>query len=827
MSTQIFPMAYIPATNTRIKLYFIGFPQNWKRVLIDLTYKTNPRFNDLYALPTNLLQDYLNSWLEDVVDIKPLRTTSDDSRWLVATEYPDIDKLCEIMSIWLSATYVTGFRVTDETKEVARNLIRDITPDILANSVHMEELELFNDMGQTVSDYSYRAFVLTIMKKLTGQKLTLFGEQMVLNRTDKDELISDPIYPSHKDKVYPYSYAIKLSLQTTPPERRVLLVLDVSIRRYISYVWAENPFLTKKVFAHVKTASNRYKKIAIRYKSTIGWDEIDQKCYNLYNFAALPDAYNVICNVEQYYAKSGNPQILCPYANGLKYADTHMVGTGVSVVDKFEIYKQIEIILSDLVCEPQKALICKAQHISSKFVKTYEERRFRLANCISSKVLRVEIYGHDKDKELSQAIASVFWDHFGGCDELNDITNIKIEFKSLGGLSDAMGSDNYYDVLQRIDQVKAHISVAAEITGAIVILPSQNGFKFGGDPKTALRAGFADTNRITQFITPDDENEGNTHRIVSSVFDLLRQLGYTEGISKDYISKHPIYDTTTIGVHVFTQLESLGASGKTERAKYLPVYVIYNPATGQIYVDCEAFERRHVPYLEAMIELSKLSRRDDFVKKCNEAYLGTIKQKMLGYRNLYKNESALVLINSNGNTRSDMWPGISDKSISTYDCISDYVPSKIDIGTKGKDYLQTMTDSQIRIMRVRINEGNSEIPDYYTDWEITENGKQKHQSASGIYRYGNVFWGLASRPNDLNYINSFKFSKVDHPFKEFDERNLVEFYPIQLQEGDDVTEWIRFANSLRECMPEYSGSATKLPAPLHLAQKMGEYLLIK
>lgn len=827
MNTQIFPMAYIPATNTRVKLYFVGFPEDWKRVLIDLTYRTNPRFNDLYALPTNVLRDYLNSWLEDVVDIKPLRTTSDDSRWLVATEYPDLEKICEIMSLWIAATYVNGYRVTTETKEIAQNLISDISPDILADLVHAEEMELFDNMGQAAGNYSYRAFVLIIMKKLIGQKLNLFGEQLVLNRIDNDELISDPIFPPHKDKVHPYSYAIKFSMQTTPPERRVLMVCDVSIRRYISHVWKEKPYLAKKIHALVKTASFKYKKVAIGYKSKISWDEIDQKCYNLYNFAMLPDANDVIHNVEQYYSITANPQILCPYVNGLDYADKHKVGTGVSVVDKYEIYKQLETLLTDLVREPQEAVICKAQHISSKFVQTYEERRFRLTKCISSKVLQIEIYGHDKDKELSQVITSTFRDHFGSYDELNNIVDIQIEFKPLGGLGDAMTSDNYYDVLQRIDQVKAQIPVTGEITGTIIILPGQKKFQSGGDPKAALRAGFADTNRITQFITPDEENEENSHRIVSAVFDLLRQLGYTEGISEDYASKHPIYATTTIGVHVFTQLESLGASGKAERAKYLPVYVTYNLATGQLFVDCEAFERRHVPYREAIIELSKLSRRDDFVKRCNEAYLGTIKQKMLGYRNLYKNEAALILINANGNTRSDMWPGISDKSISTYDCKSDYVPSKINIGAKGKDYMQAMTDSQVRIMRVRINEGNSEIPDYYTDWEIIETGKRKHQSASGIYRYSNVFWGLAARPNDSNYINSFKFSKIDHPFNEFDERNLVEFYPMQLQEGDDVIEWVRFANSLRECMPEYSGSATKLPAPLHLAKKMREYLLIK
>lgn len=828
MNTQIFPMAYIPTTNTKVKLYFVGFPEEWKRILINLTYKTNPHFNDLYALPTNTLRDYLNSWLENVVDIKPIKTTSDDSCWLVATEYPDLEKLCEIMSIWVAATYVNGYKVTEDMKEIAHDLIHDISASTLKGLVRMEELELFNNMGQAVSDYSYRAFVIIMMKKLIGQKLDISGKQMILNRVDKDELITDPIYTLYKGRFYPYSYAIKLSLQTTPPERKVLLVCDVSIRRYISHVKKDNPYLDKDIFAHIKTANDRYKKVAIGYNAyerKIGWNEVDRKCYNLYQFAILPDAGDVLLNIEQYYSQTASLQILCPYVNGLKYADTHAVGTGVSVVDKYDIYKQIEKFLSDWVQEPQIAKSCTARHI--KFNQTHEERRLRLANCISSKILHIEVYGHDKDRDLYQAITSKCEEYFGSEDNLKSIEDIQLQFKTLDSLSEAMTGDNYFDVLQKIDQVKQQIPVATEITGAIIILPGRDGFRYGGDPKAALRAGFADTNRVTQFITPDSENEGNIHRVTSAFFDLLRQLGYTEGISETYILKNCIYTTTTIGVHVFTRLQPLGSSRKTDRAKYLPVYVTFNPASGEIYVDCEAFERRHVSYREAMIELSKLSRQDDFVQRCNQAYLGTIKQKMLGYRNLYKNDPALVFINANGNTRSDMWPGISDKSISTYNNISDYTPSEINIGAKGKDYMQTLIDCQVRIMRVRINAGNSEIPDYYTDWEETETGKRKHQSASGIYRYGRIFWGLAARPNDKNYINSFKLSKIAYPFNEFDERNLVEFYPLQLQEGDEATTWVKFANSLRESMPEYSGSATKLPAPLHLAQAMEEYLLIK
>lgn len=378
-----------------------------------------------------------------------------------------------------------------------------------------------------------------------------------------------------------------------------------------------------------------------------------------------------------------------------------------------------------------------------------------------------------------------------------------------------------------INKVSDHIPKATELTGSIIILPDKDNYSTAGDPKNALRAGFVDTNRLTQFITPYSEDEKETakeHRIDAAIMDLLRQFGYTKEVSAQRAEKNKIYSTDVIGIHLFKQLEPLYGRGSKDRARFLPVYITYNFANGQVFADCDLFENRHIPYGEALILLSKLSRSADFVKKCNDALRNGIKNKMLGYKNLYRNKDALILVHATGDTRT-IWPGISDKCISEYDYISDYCPKEIDIGTNKVKHLTNFTGTGVRVMRLRLNRGSGEVPDYFTKLKNELDGV--FASAQGIFPYNKIYWVVEGRPNDSEYKSSYIKSRSDDPKQSFNERGLVEIYPMQIQSDDKVEEWVRYTNLLREPMPEYKGNALKLPAPLQFAKLMEEYLLIK
>ena len=132
--------------------------------------------------------------------------------------------------------------------------------------------------------------------------------------------------------------------------------------------------------------------------------------------------------------------------------------------------------------------------------------------------------------------------------------------------------------------------------------------------------------------------------------------------------------------------------------------------------------------------------------------------------------------------------------------------------------MRSFCGTGVRIMRVR----TQEIPDYYTPQKDEEN----YRSASGMFEYEKVFWGIEPRPNNKDYTLSFKNSRFDNPSKSYDECRPVEYYPIQLQPGDDARTWAAFTNYLRMVMVQTSRDSVVLPAPLHQIGLMKEYLLL-
>ena len=810
-------MMYLPNTNTKIKLHFLNFPKSLKETLINLKKISDPK----HALPTNSLKESFNSWLENIVDIKPLRMYSDDQRWLISMEHPDVDKVCGIIKIWITNTF------SKKGSDEINNQVKKIAESISAEQFHVQDetISLFMDNGEASCDYAFRAFTVHCMTKLVGKKLKLFGQEVILCWAGIDELVTTPIYPKKGEQEYPYSFVIRLSMQTTPPHRKVALICDISIRRFIAHTWGK-PFLEKKSMAHVRVSENRYRKVAMKYDSSqkkLDWIKKDKELYNLYNFVPLPEALDVLCDVKKHYSDTAQLQILCPYANYMNFVQKCQVGTGVSIVDKCEIYQLLFELLSNSVSKPNPPVVCGARHAG--LTKSTVERREHLVNCIESDSLNIEVYCHSKDNGLAMKLFETMWGYFGNNDDHKSIININTRIFPLGELGDKMSSNDYNAIQERIEKVKTQLINVDNLAAAIIVLPGKEDFAGLGDPYSALRAGFADMGRITQFIRPKQDLEEASFEIQSAVNDLFRGLGYTEKIVGSRLPE--IFKTPVIGVHVYTSLKPLRRTRGKELANCcLPIYILYDPISGSVKVECDAFEKRHMLYWEAALELSKFSRSEEFVGKCKEAYADTIKQKLLGYRNLYMNKPAFVMINSNYNTRNDMWPGISDTSISTYQCISPYVPKKIDIGSKGREHLVSFTESQLRIMRVRINQGLSEIPDYYTELKKIEDVARSHRSASGIFQYDSIFWGLAARQNDPRYRNSESQSKIDHPFNNFAGRNLVEFFPLQLQDEDIPLKWVQYANALRKCSLQYP-EATKLPLPLHFADLLKEYLLIK
>lgn len=84
MNNKIYPLAYKLSPGQTCTLYYLGFPQTWKAALLDIARENNPRFKDEYGLPTNALKKLVDSWMEGIIALAPLKKDSYDEHWLTS-----------------------------------------------------------------------------------------------------------------------------------------------------------------------------------------------------------------------------------------------------------------------------------------------------------------------------------------------------------------------------------------------------------------------------------------------------------------------------------------------------------------------------------------------------------------------------------------------------------------------------------------------------------------------------------------------------------------------------------------------------------------------
>lgn len=820
MNNKIYPLAYKLSPGQTCTLYYLGFPESWKTILLDIARKNNPRFKDEYGLPTNALKKLVDSWMEGVIALAPLKKDSWDDHWLTSCyEYSEknIRALCNIIKVWVKATYVTAPRTSPMVKKLANDFCDVIVPaDLMALQTNAEVCLTLED--GTVCEEAYQAIPLLSVNRLLGKEIVLSGQTLHLCYAAKNQLISHPIVDPKSQ--HQYSFVFDLSVQTTPPKRKALLLCQMSIRRWIPDSWGEDciPYGSEKINAHIKISENKYCQIPVfhEWQKPLHWNEQDEQCYNIWGYEQLPSAESVLVHPIEYANR-----ILLPYKNGMKGFKESRIGTGVSVVDKSSLYQSISVFLDGIIGEQPEAerITLRGQNFttfkSPQEYKTSEDFRSWVSKCVETDRIAFEIYGLWKDpnqQELLKQVKAKIEQDFG---VESETSCLKAQYlcKEIGDLADAM-SDGYRQTkIQRCEEIVNRLGQVDLVTACIFVLPRQENYD-KGDPKQVLRNAFARTGRVVQFINP--EGDINQNKVDNAVYDLYRQLGVV-ALPNFQKKLPPLANVPCVGMHLCTQVHGISNKGR-----FLPVYVSVDLLTGKTQVHCDAFSNRTVSYREACLEMAKLFWESDLEQRCVDASRTPAKQKLLELKNRYytKEDKVVFVVQSDGNTRA-VWSGISDKEIGGYSVTGEYRPTQINVGMPKNPYPLSLTDSGVRIIRIR---SNQEVPDYFTD--LSEKSTEEHlqlSSVSGIFKYDEVYWGIHARPNDSQYTSSFKASRIDHPKQRFAEKDMIELYPLQLQAGDDDADWIFYTNALRHIPIQYSQS-TVLPLPLHLAKALEEYL---
>lgn len=855
-------MSLVPDSSFTATYHLLDMSPELHDALIDLVGDARMAHN----ISNRALDDQLLQYLDQPVRVKPVSRFRNDRipGWLTANAPIDLPRLCAILTNWVASVCPKSkFGDADYSR-----VINLITPNELARHTRSESIALFDEDRRPAGNLTFTGFSLSMSDRIDdktchlscGQDLNF--ERILSSDGSPCELLSQILWHDG----FAYAICLKLSTQTVPPRQEARLNVKASIRRFAQGTWTFGkglePYLQSDVNALVRWPGSRWCRVPYGYDpkgKSIDWNRASAR--NLKDFAGveLPDVIDYLQHMDDWTQPGRELQILSPQAVAATWQTSHKVKAGLTINDRAELFEFVASCLEgiatpspDPVCERFMNLI---KLPDEKKLKTDDGRaawvlanRHRLAAATGSQRIELEFIGTQADShELDAARREVI--AFLGPEGEVDGVSIGMTTRTPDQLLTMLPSSSIADVRERMNMVlKTLGTVHGGIpTACIVILPNYSlAHKTSSfDPKQALRMGLALSGRLSQFLVPsvsgkarreDDEpvvhggksSRGNRadeqadtfgYRVTGAVRDLMRQLGFIYQF-KDapaLKSSAPLY-----GIH-------LTALQKTQNwGKEALIATRVNYKSGRTDALLPQVSMDWIPYWKAQLELARItspmnasapSRADGFMLK-----------RLIDRLRYEAPQDALLLVHSYGPIRTKpWWPGISDgglaKGALRYGptCTPDKRKAPI------PDHVFNCDDTQLNILRIRLGEG-AEVPDYYTDLapNNTDEGAQapKRSQKQGIFKADGYLLALAPRPGDPQYRNAMYGSSVVRPNVLAHAKSLSEYMLLTSDDEDLALECVRRAEASRGNMVQLLKSDMKvnLPAPLHLAEKMEEYL---
>ena len=366
-----------------------------------------------------------------------------------------------------------------------------------------------------------------------------------------------------------------------------------------------------------------------------------------------------------------------------------------------------------------------------------------------------------------------------------------------GGIGDQLeGRDGH---IQRIKEIGNTVEMSDVPIGCIVELQDKDFWDVYKDPKGAIRDGLAKRNRLVQFITPPSEKEDNLrHRAENAVWDLLRQFGYMPYSPNICIKKKTNYNFQLFGIWIVSK----NRSNQRKGIKF-PVVVHIEKDSGKVRVK-HPFSNGWKLYRESLLDMAKNANNGGPNKfYMNPADISFFILKVVKEINLI--DDALILaeaINIRG-----YWKWLQDRNAQM---------NNVWIDT---DVNSVSLDKEKKTRIIRLRESNEETPMYYG--MNLDKGCEGY--ASGLFKVSdNVFWSIAKKPVTMRGVRP-EVSRLQQPDMNFKYPKIIEVAPVYYM-PDDSTEDLAFVvHKMRE-MLSYFDESVDLPAPLHLAKKIEEYI---
>lgn len=687
-------------------------------------------------------------------------------------------------------------------------------------------------------------------------------------------------------RLWPYSIVLTLSLQTVPFQPFPELHCDISVRRWAgppitflpggketsiylldSVPWIEGVYHSNSfqvapvVWQHVlkgSTQKNNESEFLLTWNS-----DLVKLLDHLHAKGRFPDPQEIIQRPLAYLnlGSEPKPSVALVYRSGID--PTHEVGTGLMPIDRHHFAEKLkEVFTPELqfidpperkkfsVGVPNNPFIEKlgaedqedqlSQQASPTSPSLLKQRRLAIAR-VTNKQLILEIWYQSEiiRRALLQSLhdllgyPAVTEDHYiWTTDELI----LTIHTYPLGFIGDSLKMKGGFSgkgrkverlrdaIIKRTEEIVASLPQAEGRVAAIIELdPAETFQNEDEDPKYALRIGFAQCQRLTQFITPYKENRRLPeklrqkeeakipHRASGALRDILRQCGVL-GIQPQVSNK-----SRNTAPHIPDPLHYLGvwlikkypANSQTRIAQILPVIVHMASDTTEIYVKAPGF-KDWLSYPDTLLALA--SGQGQGVHKPREAYpfiIDTLQRCIPTFPHV-------ILFCHAQNLRTS-WAWL------TNDQITKELPPPF---AKYK---------HLAIVRTRT--GEHETPEWYA-----QNEQVPYGFAIGVFGQGageHVFASIQEKPPTVQKLSKESSKGMSRAMKD-KQGNIKNLGPnptvaawnpgivemvVACTQTDDALMYAVIANELRHTMASHYNSPTVLPIPLHLAQLIEEYIL--
>jgi hypothetical protein len=305
------------------------------------------------------------------------------------------------------------------------------------------------------------------------------------------------------------------------------------------------------------------------------------------------------------------------------------------------------------------------------------------------------------------------------------------------------------------------------------------------DPKKAVRLGMAATGRITQFIHPLEEDEGD-FRIKNALLDLFMDRGF---FKDNWKKLNPIGHFIGIDIIHVNQRK-----GKFIKKFYLPILSWVHD--GRIFVKKHG-DAQWLPLEKALVSIDRIALKNSFLDKSNSEFLKSFLKREIG--DIVRQTEGMVYLFAEASLRQNWWHELRNGNID-----QDTLP-----------FFDTLNGKE-RIRLIRINT-TEDVP-YY---DLMKGNEIK--ISTGLFKEDcGVYYSVGLRPDTLKGIGK-DFVKKSSLTKVLAKQLSVEMMPLGCLDEEERDRVVELSHHLRRVNLTYEKHTT-LPFPLQRIKAIEKYL---